>query len=98
MRIQLDSIQPGGAGGVGGIGDVGQAAPAGGSGPGANRVGTGGPGAADSIQISGASSALNRLAADRTGQIQQLTSAVQSGSYQVSSALVGGAIVDHGIA
>ena len=92
MRLQLDST----SGGVGTSG-VGQATPAGGSSSNSNRVGRGLSGSGDSIQISGASSALNRLAADRAAQIQQLTSAVQSGSYQVSSSLVGNAIVEHGI-
>lgn len=96
MRLQLDST-PGGPGGAGGPGGPGQATPAGGSGSNSNRVGSGSSGAGDSILISGASSALNRLAADRTAQIQQLTSAVQSGSYQVSSSLIGNAIVQHGI-
>jgi anti-sigma28 factor (negative regulator of flagellin synthesis) len=91
MRLQLDSTPAGGAGGVS------QATPAGGLGSNSNRVGAGSSGSGDSIQISGASSALNRLAADRTAQIQQLTSAVQSGSYQVSSSLIGSAIVEHGI-
>ena len=91
MRLQLDSTSAGGPGGVG------QATPAGGSSSSSNRIGPGSSGSGDSIQISGASSALNRLAADRAAQIQQLTSAVQSGSYQVSSSLVGNAIVEHGI-
>jgi anti-sigma28 factor (negative regulator of flagellin synthesis) len=91
MRLQLDSTAAGGPGGVG------QTIPAGGSGSNSNRVGASSSGSGDSIQISGASSALNRLAADRTAQIQQLTSAVQNGSYQVSSSLIGSAIVEHGI-
>jgi len=91
MRLQLDSTAAGGPGGVG------QATPAGGSGSNGNRIGSGSSGSGDSIQISGASSALNRLAADRADQIQQLTSAVQSGSYQVSSSLVSTSIVEHGI-
>jgi hypothetical protein len=37
------------------------------------------------------------LSADRAVRIQQLTSSVQSGSYQVSGALVGRAIVDHAV-
>jgi anti-sigma28 factor (negative regulator of flagellin synthesis) len=40
---------------------------------------------------------LNSLAADRAARIQQLTSAVQSGSYQVSSSFIGSAIVEHGV-
>jgi anti-sigma28 factor (negative regulator of flagellin synthesis) len=91
MRLQLDSTAAGGPGGVG------KAAPAGGSGSNSNRIGPSSSGSGDSIEISGASSALNRLASDRAAQIQQLTSAVQSGSYQVSSALVGSAIVEHGV-
>ncbi len=91
MRLQLDSTSAGGPGGVG------QATPAGGSPSSSNRIAPGSSGSGDSIQISGASSALNRLAADRAAQIQQLTSAVQSGSYQVSSSLVSNSIVEHGI-
>ena len=91
MRLQLDSTQAGGPGGVG------QAAPAGGPGSSSNRLGPGSSGSGDSIQISGASSALNSLAADRAARIQQLTSAVQSGSYQVSSSFIGSAIVEHGV-
>jgi anti-sigma28 factor (negative regulator of flagellin synthesis) len=56
-----------------------------------------GSGAQDSIRISGASSALNRLAADRTAHIQQLTASVQNGSYSVSAAAVAGAIVTHSL-
>jgi hypothetical protein len=91
MRLQLDSTSAGASGGVG------PTAPAGGSGSNSNRIGPGTSGSGDSIEISGASSALNTLAANRAAQILQLTSAVQSGSYQVSSSLVGNVIVEHGI-
>ena len=56
-----------------------------------------GAGVQDSIRISGASSALNRLATDRAAHIQQLTTAVQNGSYSVSGAAVAGAIVTHAL-
>jgi anti-sigma28 factor (negative regulator of flagellin synthesis) len=56
-----------------------------------------GSGGQDSIQISGASSALNRLATDRAAHIQQLTAAVQSGSYGISSATLAGAMVAHSL-
>jgi anti-sigma28 factor (negative regulator of flagellin synthesis) len=97
MRLQLDSNTAGGIG-AGGPGEVGQASQANGPDSGSQRVSGANSGTVDSIQISGASSALNRLASDRTAQIQQLTSAVQSGRYQVSSSLVSNAIVEHAIA
>jgi hypothetical protein len=94
MRLQLDSALTGA--GVGRSGEAGQSIAVGGPGGDSNRIQSGSPGT-DSIQISGPSSALNRLSADRAVRIQQLTSSVQSGSYQVSGALVGRAIVDHAV-
>jgi anti-sigma28 factor (negative regulator of flagellin synthesis) len=96
MRLQLDSTSAAGPADTA-LADIGQAAPAGGSGADSNRVASGLSGGGDSIQISGASNALSRLAADRAAQIQQLSSAVQDGSYQVSGSLVGSAIVEHAI-
>ena len=93
MRLQLDSVLSGADSTKPGA--IGQPAAAGDSGSGAGRIGSSASGTQDSIQISGPSSALNRLATDRVVRIQQLTSAVQGGSYQVSSAKVGRAIVEH---
>lgn len=93
MRLQLDSssgnTDPTKAGGIG------QAAALADSGSDSRRIGSSVSGAQDSIQISGASTALNRLATDRTARIQQLTTAVQSGAYQLSSLQVGSAIVEY---
>jgi anti-sigma28 factor (negative regulator of flagellin synthesis) len=91
MRLQLDSS-------VTGAGDAGQAAAVGGAGSNSRRVGYGGSGGQDSIQISGASSALNTFSSDRAARIAQLTTAVQNGSYQVSSSAVSRAIVDQAFA
>ena len=55
-------------------------------------------GAGDSISLSGASNALNQFTMDRAAKIQQLTAAVQNGSYQVSSSAVSSAIVRNGLA
>jgi len=67
-------------------------APAGGSGYDSRRTGNT---SADSIRISGPSSALASLASDRAARIQQLTAQVQGGTYNVSSSLIGQAIVGH---
>jgi len=66
--------------------------PASGSGYDSRRVGNS---SADSIRISGPSSALASLAADRAARIQQLTAQVESGTYNVSSSLISQAIVGH---
>jgi anti-sigma28 factor (negative regulator of flagellin synthesis) len=87
MRLQLDSS-------VTRPGDAGQTASVGGGAPDSRRAGYGGSGGQDSIQISGASNALSSFSSDRAARIAQLTSAVQSGSYQVSSSSVSRAIVD----
>lgn len=87
MRLQLDPALNGA--------EIGQAGGPGAPGADSRRTGSGISGAQDSIQISGASSALNRLDADRAARIQQLTSAVQSGTYNVSASLIAGAMVNH---
>lgn len=82
--------------GLNGTGETAQTS-ATGAGSESRRVGSGVSGTQDSIQISGASSALNRLNIDRAARIQQLTAAVQGGSYKVSGALVAAAMVGHAI-
>ena len=49
----------------------------------------------DSVALSGPSAALSRLAADRAARVQQLSAAVRSGSYSVSSAAIGSALLRH---
>jgi len=88
MRLQLDSS-------VTGSGLAGQTTATGGAGADARNVGSGASAGQDSIQISGASSALNSMSADRAARIQQLTGAVQGGTYQVSASAVSRAIVEH---
>src|ERR1019366_746862 len=94
MRLQLDTALTGA--GIEGSGDASQTAAAGSS-----RAGSSGTSrnasAADSIQISGPSSALQRLSADRTARLQQLTAMVQGGSYQVSAGNVSRAMVDYAV-
>jgi anti-sigma28 factor (negative regulator of flagellin synthesis) len=94
MRLQLDPALTGN--GVTSAGEAGQTAPAGGSASGSTGV-QGVSSGVDSIQISGPTAALNRLSADRTARIQQLTALVRGGSYQVSSSLVGSAIVNDAV-
>lgn len=91
MRLQLDSTQLSTVGNQAteGVADSGQASRAA-----ASRS----AGAGDSISLSGASNALNQFAADRTARIQQLTAAVQNGTYQVSSSALSSAIVGNGLA
>ena len=50
-------------------------------------------GSTDSALISGPSNLLGRLSTDRGARIEQLTASVQTGSYQVSSALIGRALI-----
>lgn len=57
-----------------------------------------GSGVRDSVSLSGPSAALGRLASDRAARVQQLTAAVQSGSYNVSSSAISSAIVGHAAA
>jgi anti-sigma28 factor (negative regulator of flagellin synthesis) len=93
MRLQLDSALTGA--GIARSGETGQTAPTGGGAADSRRIGdsTG----VDSIQISGPSSALSNLSAERTARVQQLTALVQGGSYQVPSSRVGRAIVDNAL-
>lgn len=92
MRLQLDPALTGT--GITGPGETGQTAPAAGANnKNTGRIAGGYSSGGDSIQISGPSSALNSLSADRAARIQQLTAQVQSGSYQVSGSLVSRAIV-----
>ena len=89
MRLQLDSSA--GPGGVTGSAPSGSAA---------HATQTGSSTSADSqdsSSVSGPSSLLNNLSAERSARIQQLTASVQSGSYQISSAAVSRAIVGHAI-
>jgi anti-sigma28 factor (negative regulator of flagellin synthesis) len=91
MRLQLDPALTGT--GITGPGDTGQTAGAGATNnSNAGRIGDSTAGG-DSIQISGPSTALNSLSADRAARLQQLTAQVQGGSYQVSGSLVSRAIV-----
>jgi hypothetical protein len=92
MRLQLDSTLSGN--GISRSGETQQTGAAGG--PGASRVKGESPGV-DSIQISGPSSAMTRLSADRAARIQQLAALVQGGSYQVSGSQVGRAIVENAV-
>ena len=57
-----------------------------------------GAGAGDTISLSGASNALNQFTAHRSARLQQLTAAVQNGSYHVSSSALSSAIVRNGLA
>jgi anti-sigma28 factor (negative regulator of flagellin synthesis) len=82
--------------GVARSGETGQTAPVGGTGADSRRIGSDSSGG-DSIQISGPSSALNRLSTDRAARIEQLTVLVQGGSYQVSSEGVGHSIVEDAV-
>jgi anti-sigma28 factor (negative regulator of flagellin synthesis) len=51
----------------------------------------------DSSSVSGASSALNQLSAQRSARIEELSAAVQSGRYRVSSSALSGAILGHAV-
>jgi anti-sigma28 factor (negative regulator of flagellin synthesis) len=78
-----------------GVNPSNQAAPVQPSGSGYDsRIG-GGSAGADSIRISGASSALASLATDRTARIQQLTAQVRAGTYNVPSSQISQAMVAH---
>jgi len=57
-----------------------------------------GAGAGDSISLSGTSNALNQFETHRSARIQQLTAAVQNGSYHVSTSALSSAIVRNGLA
>jgi len=90
MRLQLDPALTGS--GIAKPGETGQNVPVGGSGSDSRRIGTNSTGG-DSVHISGPSSALGRLSADRTARIQQLTSLIQGGSYQISGSQISRSIV-----
>lgn len=95
MRLQLDPALTGT--GITGAGETGQTVPPG-AGSGFDSRGIGGDSAgADSIQISGPSSALNLLSSDRAARLQQLTALVQTGSYNVAGSKVSQAIVGHAV-
>ncbi len=95
MRLQLDSALTGN--GIAGTGESAPTASPPGSGSGSRSIG-GASAGGDSIQISGASSALNSLSADRAARVQQLTVQVQKGSYNVSSSKVSQSIVGNSLA
>jgi hypothetical protein len=89
MRLHLDTTNAGG--GASAIG-AGSGAPA----PGGRTNDAGSAGdsfPADRLAVSGASRAWAASFSDRAARIQQLTSDVRSGTYQVSSAAVSRSIV-----
>jgi hypothetical protein len=95
VRLQLDAASTGA--GITGAGETGRTAPPeSGSGSDSRRIG-GDSAGADSIKISGPSSALNLLSSGRAARIQQLTAQVQTGGYNVSSPKVSQAIVGHAV-
>jgi anti-sigma28 factor (negative regulator of flagellin synthesis) len=94
MAIRLDPAITGAA--IGRTGETDQTASVGAGGGAGRTAGRGG--STDTVQISGPSSALNHLAAERTARIEQLTALVQGGSYDVSSAKVGRSIVSDALA
>ena len=91
MRLQLDSSQLSTVGNQAAetVTESGQAA---------RGASARGAGAGDSISLSGASNALNQFSTDHAARIQQLTAAVQNGSYRVSSSALSSAIVRNGLA
>jgi len=93
MRLQLDSALTGT--GITRSGETSQTVAANGGAVDSRRSGD--SAGTDSIQISGASSALNNLATDRAARVQQLTALVQGGSYQVPSSQVGQAMVEDAV-
>ncbi|HEX4274592.1 MAG TPA: flagellar biosynthesis anti-sigma factor FlgM [Bryobacteraceae bacterium] len=93
MRLQLDPAVTGA--GIGRTGETGQSGAVGAGGD-SSRI-NGRAAGSDSVQISGPSSALNHLASERAARIEQLSALVQGGSYEVSSAKVGGAIVSDAV-
>jgi anti-sigma28 factor (negative regulator of flagellin synthesis) len=86
MRLQLDSA-------IARPADTGQSNPIGGSGSSAGVRGPDNSGSSDSIAISGPSAALSQLSSQRAARIEQLSAAVGSGAYFVSSSAIGSAIV-----
>jgi anti-sigma28 factor (negative regulator of flagellin synthesis) len=90
MRLHLDSS-------ISSAADTALSTPAVGAGArGASRLADNSS-ARDTSSVSGASSALNQLSAQRDARIAQLTAAVQGGKYEVSSAALSGAIVGQAI-
>lgn len=89
MRLHLDSSVTGN-----GVGRSNESAPAqpSGSGYDSGRIG-GSSAGGDSIRISGATSALAGLAADRTARMQQLAAQVQAGTYNVPAMRISQAMV-----
>ena len=86
MRLHLDSS-------ISGASDPSQVAQTGGASTrGGARAGDSSAGS-DSSSVSSLSSSLNELSSQRGARIEQLTAAVRSGQYQVSSAVLSGAIV-----
>lgn len=96
MRLQLDSASTGpgeriGSAGVSGGANVGS------SGSAAPRDASSAGGLQDSSSVSGTSTLLNNLSSERAVRVQQLTSLVQGGTYQISSAAVSQALVGQAI-
>ena len=85
MRLEVDSatIRPQDTGGVTAAGAYGSH----------SRAGVSNTGSSDSAQVSGTSQLLNSLSAERSSRIQQLSAAVRSGTYNVSSAAIGKALI-----
>ncbi len=94
MRLQLDSVVTGT--GTARPEETARTIPAGGSAADSRRIGNDYQGA-DSIRISGPSSALNTLATQRAARIEQLTGQVQSGTYNVAASAVSKAMIGHAV-
>lgn len=90
MRLQLDPAVTGSE--ITNAGTIGHAGAVTGAASSSSRVKTDST-SGDSIRISGPTAALNSLATSRAARIQQLTAAVQGGTYQVSGALVSRAMI-----
>jgi hypothetical protein len=88
MRLQLDPAVTGT--GVNRSNETAPTPPSGGYD--SRRIGSDSAGS-DSIRISGPSSALASLAADRAARIQQLTVQVKAGTYNVPSSLISRALI-----
>jgi len=89
MRLQLDPAVTGSE-----IARSNEPAPAESTGRGTLRAGLYGAGG-DSIRISGPSSTLRAMSAQRTERIQQLTAQVQAGTYDVPALAITRAMVAH---
>jgi anti-sigma28 factor (negative regulator of flagellin synthesis) len=88
MRLQLDPAVTGT-----GINRSNEAVPTPPSGGYDSRRIGGDAAGSDSIRISGPSSALASVAADRAARVQQLTAQVQAGTYNVPSSLISQALI-----